>query len=96
VRCERRDDRSRASVDGNNLPSGTYRARLVSGSSEALSAPRSTVGDEVEFDFDSNSGEGGTRIASTFLQGNPPRALGQILDAQGAVVVASEVTCELD
>ena len=99
VRCERRPDRSKASVDGKNLPSGTYSARIVSGANTAASGALSTVGDEVEFDFDSERDDiaaGATPIAAGFIQGAPPQVTGQILDTGGAVVAQATVTCELD
>jgi hypothetical protein len=99
VRCERRADRSKVSVDGNTLRSGTYSARIVSGANTAASGARSTVGDEVEFDFDSEPDEiaaGATPIGAGFIQGSPPQVTGEILDAGGAVVAQATVTCELN
>jgi hypothetical protein len=97
VRCERRGTRrSKASVDGNNLASGSYRARLTSGANSATSAARNTVGDEVEFDFDSNRNdiaEGATAIARDFIQGG--EATGELLNANGQVVASATVACEV-
>src|SRR5262249_28403829 len=87
VRCERRSDRSKVSVDGNDLSAGSYSARISSGSNTAMSGLQPTVGDEVEFDFDSDRGDiaaGATPIAADFIQGSPPQVTGQILDAGGA------------
>jgi len=98
VRCERRSDRSKVSVDGNDLASGTYSARITSGANTAMSGAQGTTGDEVEFDFDSERDDiqaGATTIAADFLQGMPPQVTGQILDAGGAVVVQATVTCEI-
>jgi hypothetical protein len=98
VTCEKRSSRSRASIDGNNLIAGSYHARLVSGANEATSNIEPAVGDEAEFDFDSDAGDiaaGATAIAAAFLQGDPPQALGQILDSQGNLVAESLVTCEV-
>jgi hypothetical protein len=70
VRCEKRSNRSRASVDGENLKSGNYRAVLMSGGKSARSPFDRTIGDEIEFDFDSNPNdvaEGATQIASNFI-----------------------------
>jgi len=70
VRCEKRSARSKASVDGSNLRSGQYRAVLKSGTHTARSAFDQTIGDEVEFDFDSNPNdiaEGATQIAANFI-----------------------------
>ena len=97
VRCERRGTRrSKASVDGNNLASGSYRARLTSGANTATSPARNTVGDEVEFDFDSNRNdiaEGATPIARNFIQGD--KATGELLNANGQVVASATVACEV-
>lgn len=97
VRCERRGTRrSKASVDGNNLASGSYRARLTSGTNSVTSAVKHTVGDEVEFDFDSNRDDiaaGATAIARTFIQGGT--ATGELLNSSGQVVAAATVACEV-
>lgn len=70
VRCEKRGSRSKASVDGSNLQSGQYRAILKSGTRTASSPSDQTIGDEVEFDFDSNPNdiaEGATAIPASFI-----------------------------
>jgi hypothetical protein len=57
---------------------------------------RATVGDEVEFDFDSDPGDiaaGATAIAPDFVQGTPPQVTGTILDAGGVTVIEATVTC---
>ena len=97
VTCERRSDRSRASVNGNDLNPGDYHARITSGANTATSGPQPTVGDEVESDFDSEPDDiaaGATAIAADFIQGSPPQLTGQILDASDAVVAEATVTCE--
>ena len=98
MRCEKRvpprDLRSKVSVDGNDLAAGTYTARVISGASQATSGPQATVGDEVEFDFDSNTEAGATRIASGFIQGTPGSVTGQIL-AGASVVAQATVSREL-
>lgn len=94
VKCETRSNRSKASVDGNNLSSGMYSAKLISGSNTAQSVAASTVGDEVGFDFDSNPNDirkGATPISSNFIVGNT--ATGQLLDASGAVVIQRTAKC---
>ena len=94
--CERRADRSKISVNGKGLASGSYRARVTSGANTATAGPRSTVGDEVEFDFDSAPDDvaaGATAIAGTFVQGVPPRVAGTIETAAGAVVAEATATC---
>jgi hypothetical protein len=96
VRCEQRSDRSKVSVDGNDLRAGSYSARVISGANAASSGLQATVGDEVEFDFDSEPDDiaaGATAIGSDFIQGG--QVTGQILDAGGAVVVESTVPCEI-
>jgi hypothetical protein len=96
VTCERRADRSRASVNGNNLASGTYRARITSGANTATTGLAPAVGDEVQFDFDSDPTDiaaGATAIGAGFIQGTPPQVTGEILDAGGAVVVSATATC---
>ena len=70
VRCEKRSNRSRASVDADNLRSGLYRAVLKSGTRIATTQYQSSVGDEAQFDFDSNQGdvaEGATPIGPNFI-----------------------------
>jgi len=70
VRCEKRGSRSKASVDGSNLQRGQYRAVLKSGTKTARSPSEQTIGDEVEFDFDSNANdiaEGATAIPANFI-----------------------------
>jgi hypothetical protein len=96
ITCERRANRSKISVDGRGLPAGSYSARVVSGANEAVSAVRAAVGDEAEFDFDSDRGDiaaSATAIIATFLQGTPPQATGQIRDAQGNLVAEMLATC---
>jgi hypothetical protein len=97
VRCERRTDRSKVSVDGQNLAQGSYQARIASGANQATSGTAATSGDEVEFDFDSEPDDvaaGATAIAADFIQGPPLTVTGQILDAGGAVVAEATVACE--
>jgi hypothetical protein len=98
VRCEVRPGRSKISVDGNNLrpQGGTFKARVESGSNVAVSALAQAVGDEVEFDFDSERDDiaaGATSISATFIAGS--RVTGTILDAQGNEIVRSQADCEI-
>jgi hypothetical protein len=70
VDCEKRSNRSRASVDGSNLARGNYRAVLKSGTKTIRSDFAQTIGDEAEFDFDSNPNdiaEGATPIPANFI-----------------------------
>ena len=94
VKCETRSDRSKASVDGKNLASGDYTAMLTSGANSAQSKPAHTVGDEVEFDFDSNPRDikkGATPIAKNFIVGGS--VTGSLLDAGGNTVATKTVNC---
>lgn len=94
VKCETRSDRSRASVDGSNLASGLYAARITSGANTATSPQEPTVGDEVEFDFDSNRRDirqGATPIAKNFIVNNT--VTGSLLDASGNVLESKTVSC---
>jgi len=70
VSCEKRSNRSRISIDGNNLAPGSYRAVARSGTRSVTTQFETADGDEAEFDFDSNRNdiaEGATAIASTFI-----------------------------
>lgn len=70
VSCEKRTNRSKASVDGNNLAAGSYRAVLRSGGKSVTTPYAAAVGDEAEFDFDSRPAdiaEGATAIAPQFI-----------------------------
>jgi hypothetical protein len=96
VQCEQSSGRSKISVDGNNLRAGMYQARVSSGANQMVAAPAATVGDEVEFDFDSNANDvtaGATRIASTFIQNG--RVQGDLLDTAGALVASATATCSV-
>jgi hypothetical protein len=87
VSCEKRSNRSKISIDGNNLASGSYRAVAKSGTRTATSDFATTVGDEVEFDFDSRAGdiaEGATAIGTSFIVDG--RVKGYLVNASGARV----------
>lgn len=83
VKCEKRGTtRSKASVDGKNLAAGSYFAMLEALNAQggvaasAQTTPANTVGDEVEFDFDSNANdiaEGATAITGNFIVGTQVR-----------------------
>ena len=96
VRCEvRGTSRSKISVDGRNLASGNYWARVQSGVNTAVSGLRATIGDEVEFDFDSQPNDiaaGATAIARTFIRNG--RVTAEILNA-GTVVRSATVACRV-
>ena len=97
VTCEKRNDRSRVSVNGKNLAGGSYHAHITSGGSSATSDPAPTIGDEVELDFDSDPGDiaaGATPIPAGFIAGAPPAVTGELRDAGDAVVASATATCE--
>lgn len=98
IRCEVRSDRSKISVDANNIASGTYKASVTSGGVEIFSGELDTIGDEVEFDFDSENDdidEGATAIDANFIQGGV--VTGKIYAENGDLVAGLEnVSCEID
>lgn len=84
VKCEKRGNRSKASIDGSNLDSGSYRAVLRSGTARAVSGYATAIDDEAEFDFDSRPAdiaEGATAIAPGFIVDG--RVRGHIVDSSG-------------
>lgn len=96
VKCEVRSNRSKVSVDGAGLAAGSYQAVATSGANTVTAPAHQTVGDEVEFDFDSDSGDialGATAIASDFIQGAPPQVTGKIVTLSGGTVVEATVDC---
>lgn len=97
VRCEVRSNRSKVSVDATSIASGAYKASVISGGVEVMSGLANSVGDEVEFDFDSDSGdiaEGATTISTDFIEGG--LVTGRIYNSTGVMVAAVEnVECEL-
>lgn len=96
VRCERRSNRSKISVDANNVRplGGRFRTRVRAEGGTVTSALKRAVGDEVEFDFDSNTEVGVTRIPASFIQRRAgPDVIGILLNAQGVVVARQGVEC---
>ena len=96
VKCEVRSNRSKISVDGNGLATGSYQASATSGANAATAPAHQTIGDEVGFDFDSDAGDialGATAIDAAFIQGTPPQVTGTILTLGGGVVVQATVDC---
>ena len=93
IKCEKKGARSKVSVNGANLASGNYKARIISGDNRRTSAPLPTVGDEVEFDFDSRNEAGATRIPGNFIVGG--QVTGKILDAQGRTVISDTEQCRV-
>ena len=97
VSCEKRTNRSKVSVDGKNLASGDYSSTITSGAGSATSLIKTTVGDEVEFDFDSSADDvakGAKEISSDFIQNGTVNA--EIFDNDGNLVVsATSVLCAI-
>ena len=99
VRCERRLSRSKISVDGNNLSprNGRFSARVRAAGGTVNSATKRAVGDEAEFDFDSNRNDialGATRISARFIsKRSGPDVVGEILNSQGKVIASRGVEC---
>ena len=96
VKCDKSPTRSSISVDGRDLIVGSYSAVVISGENQKSAPLKGTVGDEIEFDFDSNRNDilaGDTPISRVFIQGN--RVTGQIVDEQGFVVVQGTATCRV-
>lgn len=91
VRCEQRSVPSRAkiSVDAKNLTQANamYSVRVISGSNQSTHVPLTAIGDEVEFDFDSNPADiaaGAQSISSGFIVGGAVQAA--LFDATGQMV----------
>lgn len=99
VRCERRSNRSKISVDGNNLRprNGRFRARVRAAGGTVTSATKRAVGDEAEFDFDSNRNDiaqGAKRIPANFIRARSgPDVIGEILDSQGRLIATRGAEC---
>ncbi len=87
-------------MDGRNLTprGGTFRARVRAAGGTATSGTQRAVGDEAEFDFDSNRNdirEGATRIAANFVRSRPGAdVVAEILNAQDRVVATQSGECE--
>lgn len=91
--CEKRDDRSKISVDGRNVPAGQYRAKVKSGTKVKNSPLQQAIGDEVEFDFDSDPGDvaaGAVKIPVNFIG---KKVTAWIIDEDGFVEATTTVTC---
>jgi hypothetical protein len=96
VTCERRSDRSKISVDANNVTprNGRFQARVRAAGGTVTSALKRAIGDEVEFDFDSNTELGATRIPANFIRARTGAdVIGQLLNANGVVVASRGVEC---
>lgn len=89
VSCEKRSNRSKISIDGSNLASGSYRAVAKSGTRTATTNFDTAVGDEVEFDFDSRAediAEGATAITADFIVDG--RVKGYLVNSAGTRVTS--------
>jgi hypothetical protein len=101
LRCERRDNRSKISVDGRNLSprTGRFSARVRAAGGTATTGLQRAVGGEAEFDFDSNRADiqaGATAIAATFVRARAGAdVIAEILNAQGTVVASRGGECEI-
>ncbi|MGB5252361.1 MAG: hypothetical protein WBN68_06540 [Sedimenticolaceae bacterium] len=100
VECEVSSDRSEISVEGKNLGGGGYYAVLTSGDRSAESDQQESIGDEVEFEFDSNAEEieeGAVEIDADFITGEEREVTGEIFLVGDAEPLLSEtVRCSLD
>lgn len=100
LRCElRTSGRSKVSVDGKDLPVGSYSARVRSGGNEAVSGLQASIGDEVEFDFDSDPVDiqaGATPIAPDFIRtSGSPDVTAEIRDEAGQTIVGGGADCRV-
>jgi hypothetical protein len=92
LRCRaenRNNTRSRISVDVKNVASG-HTATVKSGGGEETSPLKATIGDEVQFDFDSNPKDikaGATAIAKTFVSGTTSAV---VKNASGGTVISGD------
>lgn len=97
VTCEKRSNRSKASIDGSNLDAGSYRAVLRSGTARATTTYEAAVGDEAQFDFDSRPADiadGATAIPASFIVDG--RVRGHLVDAGGKrVTPVVEAVCRV-
>lgn len=98
VKCEVRNGRSKASVDGSGVR-GRYIAKLRSGGVTVASKPKTAdpISREVEFDFDSNPNDiraGATAIAPNFIKN--AKVTGGIYGATtGALIAQAGATCRV-
>lgn len=96
IKCEKRAARSSISVDGRDLMPGNYSSVVFSGDNVAAAPLTPSIGDEVEFDYDSKPDDiaaGETAISSDFIQGG--KVTGQIVDENGYTVVQGSARCRI-
>jgi len=100
LRCERRSDRSRISVDASNLvpATGRFRARVTAAGGTVTSPLKRAVAGQDEFDFDSNQNDiraGATAISPTFIRARSgPDVVASVLNAAGTVVATQGADCQ--
>ena len=99
LRCERRSNRSRISVDASGLTpaAGRFRARVTAAGGTVTSPLKRAVAGQDEFDFDSNQADinaGATRIPATFIRARTgPDVVARVLNAAGVVVATRSGEC---
>jgi len=98
VGCEIDDDDDRESkieVKVKNLAPGNYRARVTSGDVSVDSLEKAVSRFETEFKFKSETDDNDkTLIATDFIQDRV--VTGEILDANGLVVLSANAICKID
>ena len=101
LRCDRRPNRSRISVDGSGLVprAGNFRARVTASGGTVTSAAQRAVAGQDEFDFDSNPNDiraGATRVPANFITARTgPDVVARILNASGQVVATASAECTI-
>jgi hypothetical protein len=90
------DDReSKIEVKVKNLAPGNYRARVTSGGVSVVSLEKGASRSETEFKFKSETDDNDkTLIATDFIQDRV--VTGEILDANGLVVLSANAICKID
>lgn len=96
VTCEVRADRSKISVDANDLAAGSYSTEVLSGSNMSKSPPQRAVGGEIEADYDSNPADiaaGAVAIQREFIVGG--KVTGKVVNGSGNTVISDTVNCRV-
>jgi hypothetical protein len=96
IKCEKRAARSKVSVDAGGLEPGNYRSVIISGTNARSSPYAGTIGDEIEFDFDSKAADiaaGATSISSNFIQNGTVFA--KVINAAGRTVISDTALCRV-
>jgi hypothetical protein len=98
IKCEVRSNRSKISIDGKSLATGSYEAVATSGDNMATAPAHQTIRGQVEFDFDSDPEDvaaGATAIDAEFIQRPPSQVTGAILTLGGGIVVEDTADCRV-